>query len=169
MPPIATPCRRSIAGAAATELALMAPIFAVLLIAIVDFAFAFYSKQQLATAVSTSMQFAYDNGQNLTSTQVPTFLANVATGARTATTLNLGAPTVKFNNATDGSNAGSCYCIDGTTGTWTATTCGASCSSNGPTAGKFVSIKATYSYTPIIRSDFLASGTISDSVLVRVQ
>ena len=161
--------RRATGGAAAIELALMAPIFAVLLIAIVDFAFAFYSKQQLATAVSTAMQFAYNNGQNVSAAQVPTFLANVATVAKTATSLSLATPTVKFNNASDGSNANSCYCIDGPSGTWTTATCGTSCSTNGPTAGKYVSIVASYSYTPIIRSDFLAAGTVSDSILVRVQ
>src|ERR1700733_3277594 len=111
-------------GAAALEFANLAPVFAVIMIGIVDFSFAFYSKLQLASAVSTGAQYAYINGQSLTSSTVATFLTNVQNVVKSASALSLPTPTVMYNNSTTNANASNCYCISVSPQTWTATTCG---------------------------------------------
>lgn len=161
--------RRGTSGSAALEFAIIAPVFAVTLIAIVDFAFAFYSKLELSSAVSAGAQYAYLNGQALTSSTAAAFITNVQTVVKGASALTLPAPTVLYNNVASGANAGNCYCIS-TSGTWTTGTCGTACSTNGPTAGKYVSISANYSYAPIFPTDkYISSGTITESALIRVQ
>ena len=156
-------------GAAALEFAILAPVFAVTLIAIVDFAFAFYSKLQLASAVAAGAQYAYVNGQSLTSSTASAFITNVQTVVGGASALTISSPTVYYNNVASGANANNCYCISNT-GTWTTGTCGAACSVNGPTAGKYVSISANYTYTPIFPTDrYISSGTITEAALIRVQ
>jgi Flp pilus assembly protein TadG len=158
-------------GAAALEFAILAPVFAVIMIGIVDFSFAFYSKLQLASAVSTGAQYAYINGQSLTSSTVATFLTNVQNVVKSASALSLPTPTVMYNNSTTNANANNCYCISVSPQTWTATTCGNACSgTNSQTAGKFVSITGTYTYTPIFATDqFLKTGAMTESAIVRVQ
>ena len=160
--------RRGREAASALELAILAPVFIMLLIGIVDFSFAFYSRLQLAAAIATGLEYAYTDGQNLTSSTVAAYLGDVGGVVRNSSSLTLNTATVLFNNASDNSNFGSCYCISNA-GTWTKTNCGTSCSTNGPTAGKFVTITATYVYQPIFASPFLGAGTLSDSALARIQ
>lgn len=153
---------------AAIEMALMAPFFAMLLFAIANFSFAFYSKLQLTAAVSNGAQYAFTSGQNLTAATIPAYLANIGTVVQNSSGITVNSPTVLFNNAGDGSNFNSCYCISNS-GSWTVATCGAPCSTEGPTAGKFVSIAASYPYQPLIPNSFLKTGPLNASLIARIQ
>lgn len=157
-------------GAAALELAILAPVFGVVLIGIIDFALAFYVKLQLTEAVSAGAQYAYDQGTGLTQSQISGFLSNVGSAMRGATPLTLNGAAALFNNAADGTNANACYCITpATTATWTAEACGTPCSATGPTAGKYVTISVSYSFIPFVSTSYLRPGLMTDAVLVRVQ
>src|SRR6185312_562182 len=88
----------------------------------------------------------------------------------TATPLTLNGASVLFNNAADGTNANQCYCLTPAAPvTWTAEACGSPCSATGPTAGKYVTISASYSFRPIIWTSYLQPGLLTDAVLIRVQ
>src|SRR6185312_4720546 len=168
--PRARPFWRDVDGAAALELAILAPVFGAVLIGIIDVAFGFYVKIQLTEAVSAGAQYAYDEGNGVSQSQISGFLTNIGSAMRGATPLTLNGASVLFNNAADGTNANQCYCLTPAAPvTWTAEACGSPCSATGPTAGKYVTISASYSFRPIIWTSYLQPGLLTDAVLIRVQ
>src|SRR5262249_35132117 len=70
------------------------------------------------------------------------------------------------------SNADNCYCPSGSPSSWSwgsSKTCGSSCTGGG-VAGKFVTITASRSVTPLFPTfGFVQNGTISRSALVETQ
>jgi len=145
-------------------------VFGAVLIGIIDVAFGFYVKIQLTEAVSAGAQYAYDEGNGVSQSQISGFLTNIGSAMRGATPLTLNGASVLFNNAADGTNANQCYCLTPAAPvTWTAEACGSPCSATGPTAGKYVTISASYSFRPIIWTSYLQPGLLTDAVLIRVQ
>jgi Flp pilus assembly protein TadG len=174
-------------GAAAVEFALVTPIFCLLLAGIVDLGGALYTKFKLDAAVTAGANFAQLNASNVTAANGQTLANNIATiveaseGASWAdggVVVNDG-PTTTVSGGTATSsgtaaNADLCYCPTGTPGSFTwgsSATCGNACpGTNTGYAGKFVTITASHSYTPIFSSyGIVQNGTITASAAVQVQ
>lgn len=162
-------------GVAAVELALLAPIFLLFLALLLDLGLAFSNKLRLVSATAAAAQFAFSNGQSLTASTVPAFLANVNSVATSAANITP-APTVtvKYNNVTDGSNFTNYYCISGTSSTtaiWTSTSTSSSSCGGNVMSGKFVTIILSATTTPLFYSNSLIGTMITeqDAAIVRVQ
>jgi hypothetical protein len=81
--------------------------------------------------------------------------------------VNLSSASASFNG---GLNAADYYCVSGSPATYSGPyNIGSTCT-DGSTAGQFISISATYSYTPMFGANkaFLP-GTYTQSVIVRLQ
>jgi Flp pilus assembly protein TadG len=143
---------------------MIAPIFCLIFVGTIDFGGALYVKFNLTGTVSAAANYAMINSANVNSssgTSLATNLANLAASNHAsnwanATIIVNNGPTATITGGTLSSsgtaaNANSCYCptVAGTTITWgSAITCGNVCSGGG-IAGKFVSITASKTYTPI--------------------
>ncbi|HUO12053.1 MAG TPA: TadE/TadG family type IV pilus assembly protein [Caulobacteraceae bacterium] len=173
-------------GVAAVEFAFMAPIFCLLMVAAIDLGGALFTKFRLDAAVSAGANFAQVQAANASSTAGQTLANNIATiveasqGAGWANTTVVvdNGPTTTVTGGTQttsgtASNADACYCPSGSASsmTWGAsTTCGNSCGSNAGYAGKFVTITATRTYTPIFSNyGIISNDAITTSTVVQVQ
>ncbi len=175
---IAVWCAKSAPGIAALEFALMAPILIMIFGGVTDLSIAVWDHMTTIAAVEAGADYALAYGQSgqqvSSNSTVAPFLANVAATiaatSRSGATLSTSNIVVTYNNATDGSNYGSCYCVPAS-GVFPASTtsCGASCP-DGTTAGAYVQIRATYLYRPLspVDAPFL-SGSYTDTAMVRVQ
>ena len=173
-------------GVAAIEFAFVAPIFCLLLVGAIDLGGALYVQFKLDTAVTAGANFAQVNASSVNSTSGQTLATNIATivessqgssWANDTVVVNDG-PTTTVSSGTattsgTASNANSCYCPSGTVSSFTwgaATTCGTSCGSNAGYAGKFVTITATQTYTPIFSNyGVVKNDTITATSVVQVQ
>ncbi len=180
--------RRSIAdrrGASAVEFALLAPIFLLLLAAAVDFGGVLYIKFGLENAVSAAANYALQNASSVNATSgssLATSLAAIVQSERAANWANgsivvNNGPTAaisggKVTSSGTAANANSCYCPTGSGAsvTWGATaSCGSTCAAGG-LAGKFVTIVATRTYTPMFSSyGIVKNGTISSTAVAETQ
>ena len=174
-------------GGAAVEFALVTPIFCLLLAGIVDLGGALYTKFKLDSAVTAGANFAQVNALNVSSTNGQTLANNIATIVETSQGSSWADDGVVVNNGpsstvsggtatTSGTaaNADACYCPSGSPGSFTwgsSTTCGSACpGTNTGYAGKFVTITASHSYTPIFSSyGIVQNDTITASAAVQVQ
>jgi Flp pilus assembly protein TadG len=176
---------RSHSALAAIEFAIIMPVFLMLLVGVVDLGMMLFEDYKLDQAVAAGSEYASVNPSSVNSTGGAALASSIATTVESANgsgwandvvTVNNG-PTVTVTSgsaATSGtaSNADSCYCPTGSPPNWTwgsAMTCGASCSGSG-TAGKFVTITATASYTPLLSIyNFISSGTLRQSAVIETQ
>lgn len=173
------------AGVAAVEFAMVMPIFGLLLAGVVDLGNVLYIRFRLDSAVSAAADYVLVNAASVSSTGGATLAGNAATVVQSsqgaswanATVVINNGPTSTINNGTataggTASGADSCYCptYSGGTTTWgAAMSCGAACSSAG-TAGKFVTITASRTYTPVFSTyGIVQNGTISSSATVQTQ
>jgi Flp pilus assembly protein TadG len=174
-------------GIAAVEFALLTPVFCLLLAGVVDLGGALFTKFKLDSAVTAGANYAQINAANVSSTNGQSLANNIATIVETSqgsgwaddgvtvnngptTTVTSGTPTTSGTAA----NADVCYCPTGAVGSFTwgsSTTCGAACpGTNTGYAGKFVTITATKTYTPIFSSyGIVQNDTITASAAVQVQ
>ena len=178
-------------GIAAIEFSIIAPLFCLLFVAAIDMGSAIYTRFKLDAAVSAGANYALINAANVSSTGGATLASNIAAivenseGAGYANeaiavndgptaTVSGGAPGTPGTLTTGGTNApaDSCYCPSGTTTAFTwgaAKTCGSTCASGG-LAGKFVTVVATRTYSPIFSSyGLIANNTITASATVETQ
>lgn len=167
--------RRNTKGIAALELAAAAPLLIFIFGAVTDFSMAIWSRTATVSAVEAGAAYVISTGQqSFTASTIGPYLTIVANRVAGASlpgaALQPSNVTVKYNNATDGSNLGKCYCLPAS-GTFpsSASACGSSCA-DGTTAGAFVQVSASFPYTPIspVDASFMAT-TFVDSVTVRVQ
>ncbi len=167
--------RRDTKGIAAVEFAAVAPLLIFIFGAAADFSMLIWSRTAVGSAVEAGTAYVISTGQqSFTTATIGPYLTTVAN--RVAGASLHGAPllpsnvTVKYNNATDGSNLGKCYCLPAS-GTFpsSASACGSSCA-DGTTAGAFIRVSATFSYTPLSPLDtpFMTT-TFSSAAVVRVQ
>jgi Flp pilus assembly protein TadG len=174
-------------GVAAVEFALVTPIFCLLLAGIVDLGGALFTKFRLDSAVTAGANFAQVNAGNVNSTNGQTLANNIATIVETSQGSSWADDGVIVNNGPTATVAGGtatpsgtatnadvCYCPSGVPGglTWgSAVTCGNACpGTNTGYAGKFVTITASHSYSPIFSSyGIVQNNTISASAAVQVQ
>ncbi len=185
---------RSKAGLAALEFALLAPAFVVVAAGVTDVGFAIYYRTSLEANVAAAANEALLNGAQVTSD--PTTLANTVasvattsntiTGANGATiypngvvTVNNGPTvTVTGGSSTSSSSSGTAanaslyYCPTGSPPNWnwgSSVAAGTSCTGGG-TAGRFVTITVSYSYTPFFPGyNFVQNGSITAGALVQTQ
>jgi Flp pilus assembly protein TadG len=181
-------CDRS--ALAALEFALMAPILSTLFIGSVDAAQVYMSELRLTSAVYSGANYAIVNQASVTSaggagaklaSLIATIVGNVnGSGWASGTVVVNNGPTVTFSGGTNtgsgtatAANADSYYCLTGSPGAWNWGVAQASnavsCGLNQPTAGKFVTITASYAITPIILGLNFGDGKISQSIAVQVQ
>lgn len=175
------------AGMAMVEFALLTPVLCLLLAGVIDLGGALYTKFKLDSAVSAGANYAQVNASNVNSTNGGSLATNIATIVETSEGAGFANDTVVVNDgpttsitggtaSTSGtaSNADLCYCPSGTAGSFTwgsSTTCGTACSgSNTGFAGKFVTITANRTYTPIFSSyGIVQNDTITATAAVQVQ
>lgn len=172
---------------AAVEFALLAPMFCVLLAGVIDLGGVLFTRFKLESAVAAGANFAQMNATNVSSTNGQTLASNIATIVETSqgagwaddgvvvnngpsTTVTSGSP----SNTGTASNADSCYCPSGTVGSFTwgsATTCGTACpGTNTGYAGKFVTITASKTYSPLFSSyGIVHNGTITATAVAETQ
>jgi Flp pilus assembly protein TadG len=175
--------RRHNAGVAAVEFGLLAPTFVLVFAGTVTVGDAVAVQTQLDGAVAAGINYAIVNQSEVTSS------TNAATGDAYAVDLakaianlvstsaggNAANVTVVVNNGptatissgaltTSGTttNANLYYCLTGSPSSWTwgtsATSGGGACSGSG-TYGKFVTITASYTFTPFFNSYTFGLGT----------
>jgi Flp pilus assembly protein TadG len=172
-------------GVAAVEFALILPMFGLILAGIVDLGSVLYTRFRLNSAVSAASNYVVVNASNVNSTGGATLASNAATivqssqgssWANASVVVNNG-PTSTINNGTasaggTAASADSCYCPTYTGGvtTWgSPVACGSACAA-GPKAGKFVTITASRTYTPLFSTyGIVQNGTISTTSTVRTQ
>lgn len=176
---------RSRAGLAAIEFAFVMPIFLMLLVGAVDLGMMLFEDYKLDQAVAAGAEYAAVNPSSVSSSGGATLATSIATTVEDANATSWAndqvvvndGPSVTvtngtFSNSGTASNADSCYCPTGSPPNWTwgsAQTCGASCSGGG-TAGKFVTITATVSYTPLLTLyGIIGSRTLRQSATVETQ
>jgi Flp pilus assembly protein TadG len=176
---------RSRDAIAAIEFAFVMPVFLILMIGVIDFGMALVEDYRLDQAVAAGAEYAAINAADVNSTSGATLASDIATAVEDANgtasandvvVVNDG-PTETITSGTGSasgtaSNANNCYCPTGTPPNWTwgsSATCGSSCTGSG-LAGKFVTITATATYTPIIGLyNLIGSRTIQQSAVVETQ
>lgn len=176
---------RATSGIAAVEFAFIVPVFAILLMGVIDLGQMLYTYYRLDLAVAAGSQYAALNAGNVNSSGGPALATSLATivenangsaWANDSIVVNDGpSETVTNGTATSGgtaSNADSCYCPTGSGSSFSfgsAVDCGAACPSSGE-AGKFVTITASYNYVPLVRFyGFITNSTISQTGTVETQ
>ena len=172
-------------GLAALEFALTAPILSALFIGSVDTAQLFMGQLKLSSAVFAGADYALVNASEANSTSGAGLANSIAAIVGNVNGAGWASGTVVVNNGTTAtfsggniattpatSNANLFYCLTGSPGAWvwgagqaTSTSCG----TNEAAPGKFVTISATTTVTPLITGMSFTTGTISQSVAVQVQ
>ncbi len=152
-------------GIAAMEFGLLVPVLVVIFLGIVDFSVAYHDQLQLSSALASAADYAFTQGQTESGATLTTDVTNFV---RTVSPIPLSAVSATYNN---GGSATSCYCVSGSPSTYTQTTCGAACTDgSGSTAGKYISISASFSFTPLFPLQTVVFGnSYSQSVTVRLQ
>jgi Flp pilus assembly protein TadG len=177
--------KRADAGLAAVEFAFLVPILLVLFSGIVDISQMLYAYYQLDQAVAAGAQYAVLNAANVTSTNGASLATSIATVVENAngtawtndTVVVNNGPTVTVTSGTPASsgtasNADKYYCVTGSQMNWTWGTGYASqtACSGGDTAGKYVTVTASYNYVPLVGIyQVFTSSTLNQSAAVRVQ
>lgn len=176
---------RANSGVAAIEFALIVPVFLTIFVGMIDLGEILYTDYQLDSAVAAGAEYAAVNATEVNSTSGATLASNIATvvenangtaWANNGVVVNNGpSVTVQGGSVSPGgtaSNADQCYCPTGTPPGWSwgsAATCGSTCP-NGGVAGKFVTVTATVSYTPLLSTyGLVQNGTLTQSAVVETQ
>ncbi len=151
-------------GVAALEMALLAPMLAALLVAVIDFSGAILSKARVTRALERSAEYATLAGQNAVAWT--TIAANAQTIASAVTGPFVGTPIVTaVVNA--GLGTGSKCCPDNT-----GMHCGASTTScgDGSTPGVYIQVQAQYPIRTLFSADaYLTGKTLTDSIIAPLQ
>jgi Flp pilus assembly protein TadG len=173
------------AGIAAVEFAFLVPVFLVLLMGIIDVGQMLFAYYELDQAVAAGAQYAALNASNVTSANGAALATSIATTIANANGANWSNGTVVVNDGptvtiTGGNavssgtatNADDFYCLTGSSPNWnwgTGYTTQSACA-NGGSAGKFVTVTATYAYVPLLQIyTLIQSGTLSQSAAVQTQ
>jgi Flp pilus assembly protein TadG len=173
-------------AASVVEFALVTPIFLAVLGAAVDFGMAVRTRFQLNSALATASSYAIASASQVNSTNGASLASTLATLLSSANQANWACASVNINNgptatapsgcttvaSTAASGADSYYCP---TGSGSALTWGASyssattCSTGSAVAGKFVVLKASRAYTPIIMPAGIIHSPITATSVVQVK
>jgi len=179
-------------GNAVVEFAILTPVLCAVFAGLFDVGNLVYTRERINDALNTAANYAIVQGAAATSTggaQLATDLARVARGAGGTDWADV---TVVVNNGPTASNtssgttsggtaanADSCYCPPRTAGNssasnatfsfGTAVACKSACTGGG-SAGKFISIVVSHSFSPIWTGyGYVNNGTVTQSAEVQVQ
>jgi Flp pilus assembly protein TadG len=159
-------------GASAIEFALALPLLLAFLGGMADLGLIWRARGRLAEAVDAGCQYAVMTGSTVTAAAVQTAMcAAAATISSSCGVTTTPAPTVVV--AATAPTSG-CISIASGVSTLTAaaygTTCAAGRTAGGPTAGSFMNMSATYTYTPVmpLYSKLLAT-TFTERAWARLQ
>jgi Flp pilus assembly protein TadG len=172
-------------GVAAVEFGIAMPVFALVLVGLVDLGRVVLLRLRLETDVAACVNYAVVNSSMVNSGSGAALAASLGQvmGGNLGGTLTSGVaivndgPSVTITNGTAATsgiagNADYCYCPSGTSSPWTwgsAVPCGSTCGS-GTLAGKFVTITETVTYTPIFATyHMVPNNQVSASAIVQVQ
>ena len=173
-------------GMSAVEFALISPVFCLILVATVDIGGALMTKYRLDAAVAAGLNYAQVNGPALSASTAPTLgtaIANLiytgegTAGADVAVVVNDGARVTvvagAVSNGGTAANAERCYCPTGGAGatTWgPPVACGSVCPGiDKGYGGKFVTILASQTYTPLLSTFGIVRNPISAAGTAQVQ
>jgi Flp pilus assembly protein TadG len=162
--------RLGVAAAAATELALIAPVLSLMLIMLVDLGKAFQQRIQIVAAVSAGAEFAFLAAQN--GTAGATIVSEATSIIVTASNSLLRTSDITFTVNNGNSWSDRC-CVSESNGavSWSCFTAGTytSCA-DGSDPGVFVQLSASHTFVPFFSADAQLTGTtLSSSVIARVQ
>ena len=171
-------------GIAAVEFALLMPVFGLILAGIADVGGVLLTRFRLDAAVSAGANYAMVNAASVSSTSGATLASSISTVVANNAGSTWGDDAIVVNNgpsqtitggaSTSGgsaANADSCYCptISPSFAWGAAVTCASACSGGG-IAGKFVTITATRTYTPMFSGyGLVTNNTISVTTSVQTQ
>ena len=176
---------RETGGASAVEFALISPVLILILAGTVDIGASLKAKFDLSSAISAGSNYALRGADKVSSTGASTLASNITTvvasglgsaGGSVQVVVNNGTA-VSYNSSTatatqsgTASNADLCYCPTGTAAsvTWgSSVTCGSTCPAGG-FAGKFVTISASRSFSPLFGGfGVVTSGSIGVQAMVQ--
>jgi Flp pilus assembly protein TadG len=147
---------------AVLELAILAPIPIMLMIAAVDFGLALLSHAQLSRAVASAAEYATLAGQNnVAFATIATATRALVAGTGTNGFLSSPAVTAIINNGA----ASGAQCCPGTT--WVCSVAAGFTCANGATPGSYLTITASSTFTPLWATDSYLIGTVlTESVVV---
>jgi len=161
-------CGRS--AAAASELALIAPVLSLMLIMLVDLGRAFQQRIQIVAAVSAGAEFAFLAEQNGVAGATIVQEAKAVVVSASNSLLSTSNVTITINN---GNSWGDRCCVSGsgTTVTWSCFTAGSTTAcDDGSNPGIYAQISASYAFVPFFAADTQLTGqTLSSSIIARVK
>jgi Flp pilus assembly protein TadG len=151
-------------GIAAVELGLAAPILISLCIGISDFSVVYHKQLQLSSALTAAGEYAFNKGQSESGT---TLTSDVTSFLQNASWVTLSAVQVTING---GGVASDDYCASGSPAVFSGPYSPGFVCPDGSTAGQFISLSASYTYTPTFRANtaFLPH-SFTQTLLVRLQ
>ncbi len=136
-------------GTAALEMGIIAPLLVALSAGISDFSLVYHKQLQLSSALAAAGEYGFNKGQSETgttlTTDISTFLTTISPFTFSAT------PTVTYYG---GTTSTSYYCVS-TSGVFTTNyTKGEACTDgSGGIAGQYVTISASFTYSPVFPVD----------------
>jgi Flp pilus assembly protein TadG len=157
---------RGNSASASVELAMVTPVFVLFSAAIADFSLAYHQQLQLASALSAGAEYAFTTGQTQSGAALTSAVTNFV---QTVSAVHLSSLTASYNGNLV---AADYYCVQGTPAVYSGPyAAGAACTDgSGATAGKYVSIAASFSYTALFSFDqVFFPAPLSQSVIVRLQ
>jgi hypothetical protein len=154
------------AGVAALELGLLAPVLIVLLIAMSDFSVVYHKQMQLSAALAAGAEYAFTAGQTETGAALTSDVTNFV---NTVSAVTLSSVSASYNG---GLIAADYYCVKGSPPAYSGPyVSGYPCADgSGSTAGKYISISGSFTYTAIFHADqHFFPTAFTQTVLVRLQ
>jgi Flp pilus assembly protein TadG len=176
---------RSRRGVAALEFGLLAPTFVMVFAGVADLGNALYTWSKLEQALALGANYALMNKALVNSTNGQTLADNIATivatsnpgtGANSTVIINNGPQAVVTAGGTPANsgtaaNADKYYCLTGAPTNWTwgtAYTDSTTACTDGSQSGQFVTITASYNFTPFFISyGFVKSGLMTAGAVVQ--
>ncbi len=153
-------------ASAAVEFGALAPMLITFCVGVIDLSFMFQKELQLTSALASGAEYAFTQGQ----TESGGALTNdVSAFLQAISGVSLASVTVTYNGGLD---ANAYYCVTGFPAVFSGPyAAGSACSDgSGATAGKFITLQASFAYTPIFKQDkALMPTSYTQSVIVRLQ
>jgi Flp pilus assembly protein TadG len=141
---------RATEGAAAIELAIIAPVLIAILVPLIDLGLGFYQQMQVEDAAQAGAQYAMAHGYNSAAIQTAVSAATPLSGITASP-----------------SPVTACGCPNGMA--VDAAACGATCA-NGQAAGTYVTVSAQSVYTPLVPYPGIGSSiTLTAQSTARIQ
>ncbi|MDE2517176.1 MAG: pilus assembly protein [Rhodospirillales bacterium] len=143
-------------GVAALEFALVMPVLLIMLGGVVDFGLVMLARSQLASAVTQGAEYAMATGSSVSPSSIRTMVQSASPLAGVTATVTP-------------SSGAACYCVTGTPLALSSHICTSACP-DGSSPGVYLTIKAQYTYQPILPFySALAATTLSEQAQVRLQ